>query len=158
MAGEGMTTHEIYIASDHAGFGLKAALAGAMRDWGHIVHDLGPDSDARVDYPDFARELARAMKPHAGNGGDAAFGVLVCGSGIGIAMMANRYPWIRAAVCHDVTAARLARRHNDANVIALGERLVGGAVAADALEAFIGTGFEGGRHAARVEKLGKPDG
>ena len=152
-----MKTHEIYIASDHAGFGMKMALAGQLRDWGHIVHDLGPETDARVDYPDFARELAFAMKPHTGKGGDEALGVLVCGSGIGISMMANRYPWIRAAVCSDVTTARLSRLHNDANVIAFGERLTGMAVATEALETFIGTGFEGGRHAGRVEKLGKPD-
>ena len=152
-----MKTHEIYIASDHAGFGMKTALAAQLRDWGHIVHDLGTESDASVDYPDFARELAIAMKPHSGKGDDAALGVLVCGTGIGISMMANRYPWIRAAVCNDVSAARLSRLHNDANVIAFGERLTGMAVATDALEAFIGTGFEGGRHAARVEKLGAPE-
>ena len=151
-----MKTREIYIASDHAGFDMKAELAGLLRDWGHIVHDLGPESDARVDYPDFASELALAMKPHAGKGGDDALGVLVCGSGIGISMMANRYPWIRAAVCHDATAARLSRQHNDANVIAFGARLVGMGPATDALEAFLGEEFEGGRHAGRVEKLGTP--
>ena len=152
----GMATREIYLASDHAGFGLRTQLADLLREWGHIVHDLGPETDDRVDYPDFASKLALAMKPHSAKGADEALGVLVCGSGIGISMMANRYPWIRAAVCHDVTAARLSRLHNDANVIAFGERLVGAAVAADALEAFLGTGFEGGRHAARVEKLGEP--
>ena len=150
-----MESREIYIASDHAGFPMKADLAALLREWGHIVHDLGPDSDDRVDYPDFATELALAMKPHAKKGDDA-FGVLVCGSGIGISMMANRYPWIRAAVCHDATAARLSRQHNDANVIAFGARLVGMEPAAEALEAFLETGFEGGRHAGRVEKLATP--
>jgi ribose 5-phosphate isomerase B len=104
-----------------------------------------------VDYPDYARQLADAMKPV-----DDALGVLVCGSGIGIAMMANRYSLIRAAVCHDVTGAQLARQHNDANVIAFGERLTGIAPAINALKAFIDTEFEGGRHAARVEKLATP--
>ena len=152
-----MQSLEVYIASDHAGFAMKSELAGVLRDWGHIVHDLGTDSGARVDYPDFARELALAMKPHSGKGGDGAFGVLVCGSGIGVSMMANRYPWIRAAVCHDTTAARLSRQHNDANVIAFGARLAGIERATDALGAFLGAEFEGGRHAARVGKLGSPD-
>lgn len=151
-----MEKQEIYTASDHAGFSLRTVLAGQLRDWGHIVHDLGPETDDRVDYPDYARDLAFAMEPKARGG--TALGVLVCGSGIGMSMMANRYPWIRAAVCHDTTSARLARLHNDANVIAFGERLVGATRAVDALEAFIATGFEGGRHAARVGKLGDPDG
>ena len=151
-----MKTREIYLASDHAGFRLRTELAGLLREWGHIVHDLGPETDDRVDYPDFARELANALKPHTESEGNDALGVLVCGSGIGIAMMANRYPWVRAAVCNDVTSARLARLHNNANVIAFGERLVGMAQAVDALEAFLNTEFEGGRHTARVEKLGNP--
>ena len=146
-----MTVREIYLASDHAGFAMKMALAEELRDWGHSVHDLGPQNAELVDYPDYARQLADAMKPV-----DDALGVLVCGSGIGIAMMANRYSWIRAAVCHDVTGAQLARQHNDANVIAFGERLTGIAPAINALKAFIDTEFEGGRHAARVEKLATP--
>ena len=151
-----MEPREIYVASDHAGFGMKTTLAGLLRDWGHIVHDLGPDSDDSVDYPDYARDLALAMKQHAGREGDDAAGVLVCGSGIGVSIMANRFPWIRAAVCHDATAAELSRKHNDANVIAFGARLVGMAPATDALETFLATGFEGGRHAPRVGKLGEP--
>ena len=146
-----MKVREIYLASDHAGFAMKMALAEELRDWGHSVHDLGPQNAERVDYPDYARQLADAMKPV-----DDALGVLVCGSGIGIAMMANRYSWIRAAVCHDVTGAQLARQHNDANVIAFGERLTGIAPAINALKAFIDTEFKGGRHAARVEKLATP--
>jgi len=139
---------EIYMASDHAGFGLRSQLAGFLRDAGHIVHDLGPENPDRVDYPDFGAKLARSMKPVAD-----ARGILVCGSGIGISIAANRFPWIRAALCHDVTTARLSRLHNDANVVALGERIVGIATATDIVDAFLNTEFEGGRHEARVDKL-----
>lgn len=142
-----MTT-EIYMASDHAGFGLRTFLADYLREAGHIIHDLGPLTDDRVDYPDFGAELARAMKPVAD-----AKGVLVCGSGIGISIAANRFPWIRAALCHDMTTAILARQHNDANVVALGERITGITTATDIVQAFLETDFEGGRHEARVNKL-----
>ena len=141
-------TLEVYMASDHAGFGLRSSLAEYLRQEGHIVHDLGPDTADRVDYPDFGHRLAMAMKPVSD-----ARGVLVCGSGIGISIAANRSPWIRAALCHDVTSARLSREHNDANVIVFGERLIGDEVARQALDVFLATEFEGGRHAARVAKL-----
>ena len=146
------------MASDHAGINLRLELAAELRDAGHIVHDLGPEAAERVDYPDFAEKLARAMKPVAdASGGLAsgvlAHGVLVCGSGIGISIAANRFPWIRCALCHDVTTARLSREHNNANVIALGERLTGPTTASDAVKAFLATEFEGGRHAGRVDKL-----
>jgi len=142
-----MTT-EIYMASDHAGFGLRTFLADYLREAGHIIHDLGPLTSDRVDYPDYGAELARAMKPVAD-----AKGVLVCGSGIGISIAANRFPWIRAALCHDMTTAILARQHNDANVVALGERITGITTATDIVQAFLETDFEGGRHEARVNKL-----
>lgn len=146
-----MATKEIYMASDHAGFEMKSVLGAALTDWGHSVHDLGPATADRVDYPDFAVKLAQAMKPVPD-----AVGVLVCGSGIGISIAANRFNWIRAALCYDVTSAKLSRQHNDANVIAFGERLIGAATAIDALKAFLETEFEGGRHAERVAKLGQP--
>ena len=137
------------MASDHAGINLRNALANMLTEQGHIVHDLGPAADARVDYPDFGQKLALAMKPFRD-----VRGVLVCGSGIGISIAANRFPWIRCALCHDVTTATLSREHNDANVIAFGERLIGETTAMDALNAFLQTKFEGGRHAGRVDKLG----
>ena len=143
-----MTPLEIYMASDHAGFNLRQTLADLLTEAGHIVHDLGPETDARVDYPDFGEKLAKAMKPFPDSRG-----VLVCGSGIGISIAANRFPWIRAALCHDVTTAVLSRQHNDANVIAFGERLIGETTASDALIAFLETKFEGGRHQGRVQKL-----
>jgi len=143
-----MNSFEVYMASDHAGVNLRNVLAAMLTDEGHIVHDLGPAADERVDYPDFGQKLALAMKPFRD-----VRGVLVCGSGIGISMAANRFPWIRCALSHDVTTARLSREHNDANVIAFGERLIGEATAIDALKAFLSTEFEGGRHANRVDKL-----
>ena len=143
-----MTPLEIYMASDHAGFNLRQTLADLLTEAGHIVHDLGPETDARVDYPDFGEKLAKAMKPFPDSRG-----ILVCGSGIGISIAANRFPWIRAALCHDVTTAVLSRQHNDANVIAFGERLIGETTASDALMAFLETKFEGGRHQGRVQKL-----
>ena len=143
-----MTHDEIFMASDHAGINLRQSLAQVLRDMGHIVHDLGPETDARVDYPDYGAALAKAMKAVPD-----AKGVLVCGSGIGISIAANRFSWIRAALCHDVTTARLSRQHNNANVIAFGERLIGEATAIDALTAFLATEFEGGRHEGRVDKL-----
>jgi ribose 5-phosphate isomerase B len=148
-----MKNFEIYMASDHAGVSLRRELHMMLESDGHIIHDLGPDDDGRVDYPDYGQKLAKAMKPH-GNAGDVR-GVLVCGSGIGISMAANRFPWIRCALCHDVTTAALSREHNDANVIAFGERLTGVTTAKDAVRAFLTTEFGGGRHAGRVEKLGR---
>jgi ribose 5-phosphate isomerase B len=138
----------VAIAADHAGAALKAVLASALRDRGLAVLDLGTDGAASVDYPDFADALAAAIRD-----GRAARGVLVCGTGIGIAIAANRHREIRCGVAHDATSARLTRAHNDANVLALGARLVGEAVALDALAAFLDTPFEGGRHARRVAKL-----
>jgi ribose 5-phosphate isomerase B len=144
-----MSSERIAIASDHAGFELKSSLKEWLVAQGHEVLDLGTDGPASVDYPDFADAMAGAVRS-----GQATRGVLVCGSGIGISIAANRHREVRAALCHDVTSARLARLHNDANVIALGARLVGAEVARDCLAAFLGTAFEGGRHARRVEKLG----
>lgn len=139
----------VALASDHAGFELKEALERALEQRGLEPLDLGTHDGGSVDYPDFAAKVARALAE-----GRAARGVLVCGSGIGISIAANRHPHVRAALCHDVTTARLARAHNDANVLVLGSRIVGPAVAEECLAAFLDTPFEGGRHARRVEKLG----
>ena len=139
----------IAIASDHAGFELKAQLKQELQGLGYEPLDLGSDSAASVDYPDFADRLAEAIKA-----GRAKRGVLVCGTGIGIAMAANRHRHLRAAVVHDVTSARLTRQHNDANVLCLGARLTGSDVAKDCLRVFLTTDFEGGRHQNRVAKLG----
>ncbi len=143
----------IAVGSDHAGFDLKATLAHHLADAGHEVLDLGTDGpDISVDYPDFGAAVGRAVAT-----GQADRGVCVCGTGIGISMAANKVPGIRAALVHDVTTAALARRHNDANVVCLGGRIVGSAEALDAVDTFFATEYEGGRHQARVEELAALD-
>jgi len=138
----------IAVASDHAGFDLKEILKRDLTEAGHQVLDLGTHSTASVDYPDFAKAVADAVAS-----GRAEKGVLVCGTGIGMSIAANRNPKVRAAVVHDVTSAHLARGHNDANVVTFGQRLLGVEVAREALKVFLQTPFEGGRHASRVAKL-----
>ena len=137
----------VALACDHGGFALKEALKIALPDVKWL--DLGTNSADSVDYPDFAGKLADAIKA-----GRARRGILICGSGIGISIAANRHPHIRCALVHDVTGARLCRQHNDANVLAMGGWMIGEAVAKDCVEAFLGTTFDGGRHQARIAKLG----
>lgn len=139
---------KFYIATDHAGVDLKDFTAELLRSKGHDVEDLGPMSKERVDYPDFAAKLCRAVLADP-----QAQGVLICGSGIGMSMTANRFAGIRAALCHDAYTATMARAHNDANVLCFGERIVGRGVAESIIDAWIAAGFEGGRHAGRVEKI-----
>jgi ribose 5-phosphate isomerase B len=141
----------IAIASDHAGFDLKRALKPVLERYTESVIDLGVETADPVDYPDFGYAMAHAL-----NQGRARFGVLICGSGIGISIAANRFPNIRAALVHDSLGARLARKHNDANVVCFGGRIIGADVASDCLDVFLGTEFEGGRHEHRVEKLSNP--
>ncbi len=138
----------ILIAADHAGFDLKEMLAERAREIGHDGADLGPRGRDAVDYPDFAHDLARRLLA-----GEGALGVLVCGTGIGMAMAANRHPGVRAAQCHDAFTAEHARRHNDANVLCIGSRTTGPGVALQILDIFLATPFEGGRHERRVKKI-----
>ncbi|MCZ7631169.1 MAG: ribose 5-phosphate isomerase B [Microthrixaceae bacterium] len=138
----------IAVGADHAGFGLKDVIAAHLREQGFEVLDLGTHSGESVDYPDFGAAVGRAVA-----GGDAELGVAVCGSGIGICMAADKIPGVRAGTVHDETSARLAREHNDANVICLGQRLVGETVALAAVGAWLAASFEGGRHARRTAKL-----
>lgn len=141
---------KIAIASDHAGYPLKALLVDELAALGYAVVDLGAgDSTTSVDYPDFGRACAEEVAA-----GRADRGVVVCGSGIGISIAANRVPGARCALVHDNLAARLCRQHNDANMIAFGARLIGSETAKDALKAFLDTPFDGGRHAGRIAKLG----
>jgi ribose 5-phosphate isomerase B len=144
-----MLAETIAIAADHAGFDLKSALIEELGKSGFKVLDLGTNSTDSVDYPDFADKMARAV-----TAGQAARGVLVCGTGIGISIAANRHKGIRAALCRDSTDARLAREHNDANVLVLGGRTTGVEAARDTLKSFLSTAFGGGRHQRRVEKMG----
>ncbi|MEI7871416.1 MAG: ribose 5-phosphate isomerase B [Alphaproteobacteria bacterium] len=140
----------IAVASDHAGFDLKELLKRDLQQAGHDVLDLGTNSTASVDYPDFGRAMGEAIAS-----GRAGRGVLVCGTGIGISIAANRNPKVRAALVHDETSARLSREHNNANVVAFGQRLIGTETARAALKVFLNTEFEGGRHGGRVAKLSK---
>ncbi len=141
----------IAIASDHAAVELKAALAEHMRRLGHEVIDLGPEGADPVDYPDYGYRIAEAIAS-----GEADKGVAICGSGIGISIAVNRHPAARAALVSEPLSARLAREHNDANVIAMGARLIGIAMAKECVEAFLTTPFGGDRHRARVRKLSNP--
>ncbi len=141
----------IAIASDHAAFVLKSELAAWLAEQGHAVADLGTVSDASVDYPDYGYKLADHIAA-----GRAEFGVALCGSGIGISIAVNRNPAVRCARVDEPLSARLAREHNDANVIAMGARLIGLDMAKACIEAFLATPFAGGRHARRVEKLSNP--
>ena len=138
----------VLLASDHAGFELKKLLAERVRESGHEVVDLGPTSQNPVDYPDYAHDLARRVAA-----GEGERGVLICGTGIGMAIAANRHPGVRAALCHDAFTAEMARRHSNANVLCMGGRTTGPGVAVQMLDIFLATPFDGGRHAKRVEKV-----
>ena len=141
----------IAIASDHAALALKAALADHVREGGHEVQDLGPHDESSVDYPDYGYKLASVIAA-----GDADRGIALCGSGIGISIAVNRNPAARAALVSEPLSAKLAREHNDANVIAMGARLIGIEMAKACVDAFLFTEFGGDRHQRRVDKLSHP--
>ena len=141
----------IAIASDHAAVALKAELIAHLEGAGHDVADLGPDGVESVDYPDYGYKLAEEIAA-----GRADRGVALCGSGIGISIAANRHPACRCALVSEPLSATLARHHNDANVIAMGGRMIGIEMAKACLDAFLATPFGGGRHGRRVEKLSHP--
>jgi len=141
---------KIAIGSDHAGYDLKTAVARWLLAHDHEVVDLGTDSSsASVDYPDFARAVAEAVAS-----GQCERGVAVCGTGLGVSMTANKTPGIRAALCTDSYMARMSRMHNDANVLCLGQRVLGVGLALDIVKVWMETDAEGGRHAQRVAKIG----
>ncbi len=138
----------IVAASDHAGLPLKRAVLGHLASKGIDAEDLGTFDESSVDYPDFAHRLAARVAA-----GDGAVGILICGTGIGMSMAANRHRGVRAALCHDAYTAEMARRHNDANVLCMGARVLGPGVAEQIVDVFLSTPFEGGRHARRVGKI-----
>lgn len=140
--------YKIAIGGDHAGFTYKSLLKEQLGAAGHEVVDFGPGSDASVDYPDHVHPLAKAVAKK-----EADFGILICGSGNGVAMTANKYQEIRAALCWQTELAKLAREHNNANVLCIPARFVSEEVAADMTRAFLETAFEGGRHQNRVDKI-----
>jgi ribose 5-phosphate isomerase B len=138
----------VAIGSDHAGVAYKAALIDYVCDMGHEVRDFGTDSEASVDYPDLIRPVAEAVAK-----GEYDAGIVLGGSGNGEAMVANKVRGIRCALCWDVTTARLAREHNNANVVSMGQRVIGIETAKDIVRVFLTTAFEGGRHVRRLEKM-----
>jgi ribose 5-phosphate isomerase B len=142
----------IAIVSDHAAYEMKAALIEHLKGAGHDVLDLGTTSTDSVDYPDYGYRMASAIAQ-----GSAERGIALCGSGIGISISVNRHPACRCALVSEGLSARLAREHNDANVLALGARLIGIEAAKDCIDQFLATPFEGGRHQRRVDKLSNPD-
>ncbi|HEX8771096.1 MAG TPA: ribose 5-phosphate isomerase B [Acidimicrobiales bacterium] len=143
------TARRVVLGSDHAGYELKQLIADHLREEGFRVDDLGAFSEQSVDYPDFGARVASTVVD-----GDAELGICVCGTGIGISIAANKVHGARAAVAHDVTSARMARQHNDANVLCIGARLLGSQAATDTVDAFLATEFEGGRHQRRIDQIG----
>lgn len=139
---------KFYIATDHAGIDLKDYTVKLLKEKGHEVIDLGPFTKDRVDYPDYAIKVSEFVLADSD-----AQGILICGSGIGMSIVANRFRGIRAALCHDAYSASVARKHNDANILCYGERVVGCGVAESMLDAWINSSFDGGRHAERVAKI-----
>lgn len=139
---------KLALASDHGGFELKEYLKGVIEEAGWQYQDFGPQSAQSVDYPDYALKVAQAVAK-----GEYARGILVCGTGIGMAITANKIPGIRAALCHDTFSAQATRAHNDSNILALGERVIGKGLAGEIVKIWLKSEFEGGRHQKRVEKI-----
>lgn len=146
-----MPRQTIAIGADHAGFAMKQLLVEDLKAMGFDVLDLGTNSEASVDYPDFGYAVAQAV-----TSGRAFRGVLICGTGVGMSIAANRHPGVRAALCTHGVMARLAREHNDANVLVLGARIIGIEIARESVRQFLSVQYAGGRHDARVAKLGQP--
>ena len=143
---------KIAIACDHGGYELKGTIIDSLKEYQFKIIDLGTDTTLSVDYPDYAQKMSHCIRDKEASGG-----VIICGTGIGISIAANRYPQIRAALVHDVIGARLCREHNNANVIVFGGRTLETEMACDCLNIFLNTEFEGGRHEKRVAKLLKPN-
>jgi len=139
---------KIAIGSDHAGFSLKEAIKEHLETRGIEYKDFGSYSPESCDYPDIAKEVAIALK-----NGEFEFGILICGTGIGISIAANKVKGIRAALCHDTFSAKAARAHNNANILAMGARVIGEGLACEIVDAFLSSTFEGGRHQRRVDKI-----
>ena len=144
-----MEKRKIFIGADSAGYPLKEEIKAHLSECGYEVVDCGTDSTASCHYPDFAAAVCKNVQADL----DGSFGILVCGTGIGMSMCANKYDGIRAALCSDTYSAKMTRAHNDANVICMGARVIGECLAIDILDAFLGAEFEGGRHKVRVDMM-----
>ncbi len=138
----------IIIGSDHAAFQMKTKVTSFLEAQGLVVEDAGPGSESSVDYPDFGMRVAASI-----SNGDFSRGILMCGTGIGMSMVANRFPYVRAALCGDLFAAKMSRRHNDANILVMGGRVIGDVLAMEIVKTWLETPFEGGRHGLRLKKF-----
>ena len=141
-------TKQLGVASDHAGLDLKRALVTELEKRGVVVREFGTNTSDSCDYPDFAHAVGRAIE-----GGEIERAILVCGTGVGMSIAANRHATVRAVVCSEPLSARMSRQHNDANVLCIGARIVDAGTAIDIVDAFLGATFEGGRHAKRITKI-----
>ena len=144
-----MNKRRIFIGADNAGYGLKKEVIPYLTEKGYEVIDCGTDSDASCHYPLFANAVCEKVKADL----DGSFGILICGTGIGMSMCANKHKGIRAALCSDTYSAKMTRLHNDANVLCLGARVIGSCLAIDIIDSFLAHPFEGGRHATRVDMM-----
>ena len=138
----------IAVASDHRGYELKGKIISQLQDLGHETHDFGPDGSESVDYPDFAAKVAKAVSC-----GQVNRGILICGTGIGMCITANKFSGVRAAACHDDLTVKMSRLHNDSNVLCLSGDLLGDRLVNRMIEIWVTTDFEGGRHQRRLEKI-----
>jgi len=143
-----MDDKRIMIGSDHAAFKMKELITSFLEEQGMTVVDVGPDSESSVDYPDFGKQVAAAISK-----GEYPRGILMCGTGLGMSMVANRFPHVRAALCGDLFAARMSREHNDANILVMGARVIGDVLALEVVKTWLATPFEGGRHGLRLDKF-----
>ncbi|MDA8141538.1 MAG: ribose 5-phosphate isomerase B [Desulfobacteraceae bacterium] len=144
---------KLVIGCDHAAFGLKETIKRHLVEQGHEVEDMGAFSEASVDYPDIGRQVASAVSQ-----GRFGRGILLCGTGLGMSMVANRFPHVRAALCNDLFSAGMSRRHNDANILVMGGRVIGDVLAKEIVKTWMETAFEGGRHQRRLDQFdGAPD-
>jgi len=141
---------KIAIGSDHAGFGLKEDLLEHLKGLNHDIVDCGTDTTASVDYPDFGEKVSKMV-----SSGEVERGILICGTGLGMSMVANKFPNVRAALCNDLFSAKMSRLHNDANVLVLGGRIIGKDLAAEIVRTWMSTAFEGERHMRRLNKIKK---
>ena len=143
-----MDDKRIIIGSDHAAFQMKELIRSFLEEQGITVEDVGPDSESSVDYPDFGKRVAAAVST-----GEYSRGILMCGTGLGMSMVANRFPHVRAALCGDLFAARMSREHNDANILVMGARVIGDVLAVEVVKTWLATPFDGGRHGLRLDKF-----
>ena len=143
-----MTVEKLAIASDHAGFELKESIVAFLRDKGVTLEDFGPNNSDRVDYPDYGISIAKAIQENK-----VDRGILICGTGVGMSIVVNRFPGIRGTLCADLYTTKMCREHNDSNILIMGGRVIGKGLAEEIVSMWLDTPFEGGRHQKRLDKI-----